>query len=31
LKNNPMYQINLALGFQPLPAGLAMKKIIAGS
>jgi ribosomal protein S18 acetylase RimI-like enzyme len=26
-ENNPMYQINLALGFQPLPGGLTMKKI----
>lgn len=27
---NPMYQINLALGFKPLPHGLTMKKVIEG-
>lgn len=27
-EHNPMYQINLALGFAPLPAGLTMKKIL---
>ncbi|MCB0013733.1 MAG: GNAT family N-acetyltransferase [Anaerolineales bacterium] len=26
-ENNPMYQINLALGFKPLPQGLTMKKV----
>lgn len=27
-EHNPMYQINLALGFVPLPAGLVLKKIL---
>lgn len=26
---NPMYQLNLVLGFQPLPASLTMKKVFA--
>ena len=27
-ENNPMYSLNLALGFKPAPARLAYKKII---
>jgi GNAT superfamily N-acetyltransferase len=30
-EQNPMYRINLALGFQPLPAALTMKKSISGA
>lgn len=26
-ENNPMYQLNLQLGFTPLPAALTMKKV----